>query len=122
MKNMMYLSSLALVVVLIGSPSAMAQEQQQTEPATQEPSAETMEPSVQASYERGLRLYRNRGFREALGAFTEVAQMEPDRADVLYLMGYCHLMLKEYSQSLEAFERSIEADPQFDPRTIYKKK
>ena len=82
---------------------------------------ETAEPESGADYERGLRLYRSRSFREALTNFTGVAQAEPDRADVHYLIGYCHLMLKEFQQSLDAFQRSFDSDPEFDPRTIYQK-
>jgi tetratricopeptide (TPR) repeat protein len=112
------LLSSALLVVLLGLPLAAQPPQEQ---AVQVESMEVADPGVQASFERGYRLYRNRSFREALTAFTEVAQAEPDRADVHYLMGYCHLMLKEFQQSLDAFERSFEKDPAFDPRTIYQK-
>ena len=107
-----------LLAVLLGLPLAAQTPQEQAE---QEPSMETPDPEVQASFERGYSLYRNRNFREALTAFAEVAQAEPDRADVHYLMGYCHYMLKEFQQSLDAFERSFEKDPTFDPRTIYQK-
>jgi tetratricopeptide (TPR) repeat protein len=115
MNRIARLISLVLAVVLLGLPLAAQEE------ATQEPAEETLAPESQASYERGLRLYRNRNFQDALAAFSEVAQSEPDRADVHYLMGYCHLILKEFEQALDAFQRSFETDPEFDPRTIYQK-
>ena len=74
---------------------------------------------VAESYTRGLEIYRNRRYQEALDEFIKVAAAEPDRADVHYLIGYCHLMLRDYDQSLEAFRLSFERDPAFDPRIIY---
>ena len=102
----------------VGQPATPAWAQEQTE---QEPAVETAQPEIQPDYERGLRLYRNRSFREALTTFTDFAQAEPERADVHYLIGYCHLELKEFPQSVDAFQRSFEIDPEFDPRTIYQK-
>jgi tetratricopeptide (TPR) repeat protein len=115
--------SLALLGVLVGFPLAAqtAQEPNAPEQTVQATPMEAPDPGIQASFERGYRAYRNRNFREALTAFTEVAQAEPDRADVHYLMGYCHYMLKEFQQSVDAFQTSFEKDPAFDPRTIYQK-
>jgi hypothetical protein len=48
-----------------------------------------------------------------------VAEADPNRADVLYLMGYCHYILKHFEDSLNAFRRTFEVDPDFDPRGIY---
>jgi tetratricopeptide (TPR) repeat protein len=119
-KTICLLSSFLLVVLLLGLPLAAQTPPEQTEQEP-EPAVESVDTDVQASFERGYRLYRNRNYREALTAFTDVARTEPDRADVHYLMGYCHYMLKEFQQSLDAFERSFEKDPAFDPRTIYQK-
>ena len=46
-------------------------------------------------------------------------QADPDRADVLYLEGYCHYVLKHFQNSLDAFRRSFAVNPVFDPRGIY---
>ena len=115
--------SSALMMVLLGLPLAAQMPQEPTTPeqAVQATPIEATDPGIQASFERGYRSYRNRNFREALTAFTEVAQAEPDRADVHYLIGYCHYMLKEFQQSADAFQTSFEKDPAFDPRTIYQK-
>ena len=53
--------------------------------------------------------------------FDQVLEVEPNRADVLYLKGYCQYMLKEFSESVETFGKAFEADPLLDPRTIYRK-
>lgn len=110
--------SVAIFLTLFGLPLAAQQEQEQ---AAQETSVETIDPVAQESFERGLRLYRNRSFREALNEFSEVADAQPDRAEVHYLIGYCHYMLKEFEQSVDAFRRSFDEDPNFDPRTIYQR-
>ena len=77
--------------------------------------------AVQETFERGLRQYRNRGFRQALDEFNQVVAMKPDRADAHYLIGYCHIMLRQYEPALEAFRRAFDEMPNFDPRTIYQK-
>ena len=77
--------------------------------------------AAEGSYERGLTLYRQRNFRAAITEFDQVLEVEPNRADVLYLKGYCQYMLKEFSESVETFGKAFEADPLLDPRTIYRK-
>jgi len=72
-----------------------------------------------ASMEQAKQLYRNRDFRGALDALSRTLEAQPDRADALYLTGYSHVMLREYQDAVEAFERAFAADPSFDPRTIY---
>ena len=115
--------SSALMTVLLGLPLAAQTPQEATpqEEAVQATPIEAADTGAQASFDRGYRSYRNRNFRDALTAFTEIAQAEPDRADGHYLMGYCHYMLKEFQQSVDAFQTSFEKDPDFDPRTIYQK-
>jgi len=78
--------------------------------------------SADATMDRAKRLYRNGNYRGALEELGKARELEPGSAEALYLTGYSHLMLKEYSESIEAFRRAFEADPSFDPRTIYKKK
>lgn len=118
MNTTVHFLSIVLLVLVVGLPSAAAQEQEQ---AVQETALDSQDPAIQEAFQRGLRLYRDRRFREALAEFTEVRAAQPDRADVHYLIGYCHLMLKEFEQSVDAFGRSFEEDPSFDPRTIYKR-
>jgi tetratricopeptide (TPR) repeat protein len=133
------LLSAVLVPALLGAPLAFAQDEPpQAPPQQEEPPAapeQTEAPSPQpemaaataaptaesaAAYERSLRLYRNRNFTGALQELSIVAAAEPNRADVLYLMGYCHYVLKHFEDSLNAFRRTFEVDPNFDPRGIYK--
>ena len=116
--NKMFLAS-TVVVLILGSGLSPARAQGQ-EQAVQEPTVQTLDPAAEESFTRGLRLYRNRNFREAMGEFSQVSESQPDRADVHYLIGYCHLMLKEFGPSVDAFRRSFDKDPEFDPRMIYK--
>lgn len=75
-----------------------------------------------ASMERAKKLYRARDYRGAITELQKTLELEPGRADALYLEGYAQLMLRQYSAAVETFSRAFEADPKFDPRTIYQKK
>jgi tetratricopeptide (TPR) repeat protein len=88
-------------------------------PEPGEPSTPGSDLQVAETYSRGLSVYRNRRYQDALDEFRKVAAAEPDRADIHYLIGYCHLMLRQYEQSLAAFRQSFSNDPNFDPRSIY---
>ncbi len=118
MNILVRLMPLVLLVSVLGTPLSSSQE---TEQPPQVTALQADDAAVQETFERGLRQYRNRGFRQALEEFNKVVGMKPDRADVHYLIGYCHLMLREYELSLEAFRRSFDEMPNFDPRTIYQK-
>jgi tetratricopeptide (TPR) repeat protein len=74
---------------------------------------------AQASMDEAKRRYRSRDYRAAITELTKTVELDPTRADALYLLGYSHLMLREYSEAVEAFGRAFQADPAFDPRTIY---
>lgn len=76
---------------------------------------------AQASMEQAKRHYRNRDYRAAITELTRTIELDPTRADALYLLGYSHVMLREYAEAVEAFGRAFAADPTFDPRTIYQK-
>ncbi len=118
MNTLVRLMPLVLLVSVLGAPLSSSQE---TEQPPQVTALRADDADVQETFERGLRQYRNRGFRQALEEFNKVVAMKPDRAEVHYLIGYCHLMLREYELSLEAFRRSFDEMPNFDPRTIYQK-
>ena len=83
------------------------------------PSIEAQE-DAQASMDQAKRQYRNRDYRAAIEGLTRTLELDRTRADALYLLGYSHLMLRQYSESVDAFGRAFEADPTFDPRTIYR--
>ncbi len=118
------------IATLLGAPLTLGQEETPQEipsapeeaaeaPPQPEPPAQNSATASTEAYERGLRHYRNRNFTQALKELGQVSQAEPERADVLYLMGYCHYLLKHFQDSLDAFRRTFEADPDFDPRGIY---
>jgi tetratricopeptide (TPR) repeat protein len=75
-----------------------------------------------ASMERAKKLYRSKDYRGAVTELEKTLELEPGRADALYLKGYAQQILRQYSEAVETFSRAFEADPNFDPRTIYQKK
>jgi tetratricopeptide (TPR) repeat protein len=77
---------------------------------------------VEATMERAKRLYRSGNYRGAIDELSKALDADPSRADAHYLVGYSHLMLREYPESVEAFSRAFAADPNFDPRTIYQRR
>lgn len=95
------IASVSLFSMLLTGPVAYAQD----------PVADMME--------QAKRQYRNGRFQAALSDLMRVTEEAPDRADAFYLIGYCHLMMRQYPESLNAFARAFELDPEFDPRTIY---
>ena len=116
-KKLSFLSG-GLLLLLLCQSVALAQEQQQIAMETI-PSSE--DPAIQESLERGLRLYRNRNFEQALKELNRVVEAKSDHADVYYLIGYCHLMQRDFQQSLDAFRRSFAENPNLDPGTIYQR-
>jgi tetratricopeptide (TPR) repeat protein len=83
--------------------------------------AQTGEPRSDAAMDHAKRLYRNRDFRGAASELETVLESGGPRADALYLLGYSHLMLRDYTEAVDDFARAFEADPTFDPRTIYQR-
>ena len=67
------------------------------------------------------RQYRNGNYQAALDELARVTDEAPDRADAFYLMGYAHLMLRQYPDSVDAFARAFQLDPTLDPRSIYQR-
>ncbi len=70
------------------------------------------------SLEPVKKLYLDGDYRGVLAHLTDRPVLS-HRADTLYLKGYSHLMLQEYSKAVEAFGQTFTSDPRFDPRTIY---
>lgn len=93
--------SLALLVVLLACPFALAQE------------------GVESAMDNAKSQYRNGNYQAAIDELTRVTDEAPDRADAFYLIGYSHLMLRQYAESVDAFARAFQLDPTLDPRSIY---
>jgi len=96
--------SLALCVVLLACPFAFTQE------------------GVDAAMDEAKRQYRNANYQAAIGELTRVTDDAPDRADAFYLIGYSHLMLRQYPESIDAFARAFQVEPTLDPRSIYQRR
>jgi tetratricopeptide (TPR) repeat protein len=78
------------------------------------------EPAGDAgAFDRGRDLYKRRQFQAALQEFSKVTEAQPNRAEAHYLKGYCHYMLKQYGEAVDAFGKAFTADPKLDPRTIF---
>ena len=111
------------VAILLGAPLTFGQKETPQEPqstpeqaeAPPQPAPQTSTTASTEAYERGLRHYRNRNFTQALRELGQVSQADADRADVLYLMGYCHYVLKHFQDSLDAFRWSLRSGPGFRP-------
>ena len=95
---------LVLVAVLLALPLAFAQQ------------------SVDAAMEEAKRQYRSGNYQAATSELERVTDDAPDRADAFYLLGYAHLMLRQYPESLNAFARAFQLDPALDPRSIYQRR
>ena len=93
---------LGLIAVLLVCPLAFAQE------------------GVEETLDEAKREYRSGNYQAAIGQLTRVTDEAPDRGDAFYLMGYSHLMLRQFPESLEAFARAFQLEPTLDPRTIYR--
>ncbi len=78
--------------------------------------------SVNQAMDEGKRQYRNGDYQAAISELTRVTDEAPDRADAFYLIGYAHLMLRQYPDSVDAFARAFQLNPTFDPRTIYQRR
>ncbi len=93
--------SLALFAVLLACPFAFAQE------------------GVEQEMDEAKTQYRSGNYQAAIGALNRVIDEAPDRADAYYLIGYSHFMLRQYSESLDAFARAFQLEPTLDPRAIF---
>ncbi len=78
--------------------------------------------SVEGAMDEAKRQYRNGNYQAAMGELTRVTDEAPDRADAFYLIGYSHLMLRQYPESVDAFARAFQLDPTLDPRSIYQRR
>ena len=95
-------ATLAALLVLLVVPFAFAQD------------------ASDASMDQAKRLYRNGDFRSALTELNRIVATRPS-AEALYLIGYSHVMLREYDEAVNAFSQAFETNPSFDPRTIYQR-
>ncbi|MDX1436904.1 MAG: tetratricopeptide repeat protein [Anaerolineales bacterium] len=74
----------------------------------------TPHPSTEA-YRAGIRAFEREQWNSAIGFFEQVVEIEPDAADVWYLIGQSYLELEEPGQAVSAFNNGIDANPNFAP-------
>jgi ribosomal protein S12 methylthiotransferase accessory factor len=50
-------------------------------------------------------------FKEAVAAFTQALELDPNLKEAHHLLGFCHFKLEQYQRAVECFEKVIELDP-----------
>jgi tetratricopeptide (TPR) repeat protein len=61
--------------------------------------------------DQGMRLYREKRYREALAEFEAAAKLAPDDVQVVNNVGFVHYKLGEYRASLEWLQKAVALDP-----------
>jgi tetratricopeptide (TPR) repeat protein len=74
----------------------------------------TPHPSTEA-YRAGIRAFEREQWNSAIEFLGQVVEIEPDAADVFYLIGEAYLKLEDPATALEAFNSGISANPNFGP-------
>lgn len=64
--------------------------------------------SVLADFTKGMSLFQQGRFREALVEFQGVVAEYPDYADGYKLIGLCYFQLKEYDKAIEPLKKTLE--------------
>lgn len=109
------------IIVALTLPGLMvAQNQPQSQPATE---LTTSSPAMPASgtMEQGMRLYRQRRYESAIAEFNRVLQSEPNNAAAHYFSGYAHYAMKHHPEAIASFKKAFQADPSFDPRPYFRR-
>ena len=66
--------------------------------------------------EQAKRAYRSGSYQAALNELQSISAEAPDRADVFYLIGYCQLMMRQYTEfSFSGRSNRTKAPPQPAP-------
>ena len=72
------------------------------------PAASAGEPN---GYDRGLELYKNKDFPEAIKAYTQALALFPDRVEILINRGIARLKTRDYSGSIQDAGRALSLAP-----------
>ena len=60
---------------------------------------------------KGLKLFEQGDFKEALQIFEKLNKFFPNNLDLLNLMGYVFLQLENFDQSINAYSNSLKINP-----------
>lgn len=74
----------------------------------------TPHPSTEA-YRAGIRAFERAQWNAAIEFFEQVVDIEPDAADVYYLIGQAYINLEEPGLAVSAFNAGIDSNPNFAP-------
>lgn len=107
-----------LLTILISTGSVLfAQEPLQQSP---QPTTKTSQPAMQSpGFQNAMSLYRQKRYREAAAAFSDIASAEPDNAAANYFLGYSNYVLGDHPAAVAAFGKAFQIDPNFDPRPYF---
>ena len=77
--------------------------------------AEANKNSYEAHYNIGDALYKQDKYEDALGEFETAAKMLNEKKDkVMHNIGNCNYQLQNYGQAVDAYQRSLRANPKDD--------
>jgi tetratricopeptide (TPR) repeat protein len=75
-------------------------------------SSSTSRPSAQPSdYELGVKAVQAGDYQRALALLQKVVQAEPRNADAWNYVGFSHRKLKQFDQSLAAYQKALAINP-----------
>jgi tetratricopeptide (TPR) repeat protein len=75
-----------------------------------------VEPEAQDYFDSGVAATRDGDFQKAVDAFTKVAEMAPDRPEVLYNLGFAYEGLEKVDEAVEQYEKALALRPEYyDP-------
>lgn len=67
------------------------------------------------SYRAGIRAFENGEWDKAIGYFRQVISIEPESADVFYLIGDIYRQQGKYTEAMKELTQSIKINPSFAP-------
>ncbi len=74
--------------------------------------------SAEAAFNRGVTLYHQQRYRDAVTQFERAAGIDPEYAPPLYFMGYALYKLQQMHAAQEAFDRAYQVDRHYTPGTL----
>jgi tetratricopeptide (TPR) repeat protein len=83
------------------------------------PYVNTPHPLSEA-YRSGMRAFERGDYQTMLSFMDQVIRNEPNSPDVYFHIGEAHRLLDEYELAIEAYDESLEINPQFSPSILSK--
>lgn len=71
--------------------------------------------SADEHFNKGLSLYFQKDYMEAIKEFSESAKINPENAKAYYFIGYSYYKQGDFSKASEAFEKAYALDTGYSP-------